>query len=267
MIIVKENTLERIKEWSDDSIYVLTDFDRTITAGNSDTSWGILSKSDMVPKEYVNERQELYNYYRPYEIDETLDYETKNRLMSEWWNKHIGLLIKYQMSEEVINEAARNLRVMSFRDGAKEFLENMRDRNIPIIIISAGIGNFIKQFLINNNCDFDNIFIVSNFINFKNGIAVGFNDAVIYPMNKNEVFLPDNIKELIKNRPNAILLGDSISDIRMAKEVARANALKIGFLEEKIEENIPYYREAFDVVCTNNTSYGELVSKIKILKR
>ena len=54
MIIVKENTLERIKEWSDDSIYVLTDFDRTITVGNSDSSWSILSKSDMVPKEYVN---------------------------------------------------------------------------------------------------------------------------------------------------------------------------------------------------------------------
>ena len=160
MIIVKENTLERIKEWSDDSIYVLTDFDRTITVGNSDSSWSILSKSDMVPKEYVNERQEFYNYYRPYEIDETLDYDTKNHLMTEWWNKHIGLFIKYKMSEEVINEAARNLRVMAFRDGAKEFLENMRDRGIPVIIISAGIGNFIEQFLIKNNCNFDNIFIV-----------------------------------------------------------------------------------------------------------
>lgn len=267
MIIVKENTLERIKEWSDDSIYVLTDFDRTITVGNSDSSWSILSKSDMVPKEYVKERQELYNYYRPYEIDETMDYDTKNHLMTEWWNKHIGLLIKYKMSEEVINEAARNLRVMSFRDGAREFLENMRDRNIPVIIISAGIGNFIKQFLIKNNCDFDNIFIVSNFINFKNGIAVGVNDNVIHSLNKNEVSLSNDIKELIKNKPNAILLGDSISDIRMAKEEARDNALKIGFLEEKIEENMPYYREAFDVVCINNTSYAELVSRVKGLKR
>lgn len=267
MIIVKENTLERIKEWSDDSVYVLTDFDRTITVGNSDSSWSILSKSDMVPKEYVNERQEFYNYYRPYEIDETLNYDTKNRLMTEWWNKHIGLFIKYQMSEEVINSAARNLRVMAFRDGAKEFLESMRDRGIPVIIISAGIGNFIEQFLIKNDCNFDNIFIVSNFINFKNGIAVGVNDNVIHSLNKNEVFLPDNIKELIKNRPNAILLGDAISDIRMAKEEARANALKIGFLEEKIEENMHYYRESFDVVCTDNTDYNELSKKVRILRK
>ena len=267
MIYIKNGVLERIGGWNDDSIYVLTDFDRTITVGNSDSSWSILSKSNMVPKEYVNERQEFYNRYRPYEIDETLDFDTKNRLMTEWWHKHIGLFIKYQMSEEVINSAARNLRVMSFRDGAREFLENMRDRNIPVIIISAGIGNFIKQFLIKNNCDFDNIFIVSNFIKFENGIAVGVNDNVIHSLNKNEVSLPDDIKELIKDRPNAILLGDSISDIRMAKEEARDNALKIGFLEEKVEENMPYYRDAFDIVCTDNTSYKELVGKVRVLKR
>lgn len=267
MIYIKEDALKRIEGWTDESIYVLTDFDRTITVGNSDSSWSILSKSDMVPKEYVVERQEFYNKYRPIEIDESLDFDTRNRLMTEWWNKHIGLFIKYQMSEEVINSAARNLRVMSFREGAREFLESMRDRNIPVIIISAGIGNFIEQFLIKNNCNFDNIFIVSNFIKFENGVAVGVNDNVIHALNKNEVSLPDDIKELIKNRPNAILLGDSIADIRMAKEEARDNALKIGFLEEKVEENMPYYRDAFDVVGTYNTTYNELFGKVRILRR
>ena len=267
MISIKEETLNKIKNWSDDSIYVLTDFDRTITVGNSASSWSILSKSDMVPKEYVNERQELYDYYRPYEIDESLDYDIKNQLMSEWWNKHIGLFIKYKLSEEVINNAARNLRVMAFREGAKEFLESMRDRNIPVIIISAGIGNFIEQFLIKNDCNFSNIFIVSNFIKFENGIAIGVSDNVIHSLNKNEVSLPGEIKSLIKNRTNIILLGDSISDLRMAKEESRLNALKIGFLEEKVEENKSYFEKQFDVVCTDNTNYSELSEKIRILKR
>ena len=71
--------------------------------------------------------------------------------MTEWWKKHIGLFIKYKLSEEVINDAAVNLRVMSFSKGAKELLKNLKDRNIPVIIISAGIGNFIEQFLIKNN--------------------------------------------------------------------------------------------------------------------
>ena len=267
MIIIKNGILERIKDWEDDSIYVLTDFDRTITLGNSDSSWSILSKSNMVPAEYIEERQKLFDYYRPFEIDETLDYDTKSKLMVDWWNKHIGLFVKYRLSEEVINNATKNLKVMSFRDGAREFLKNMKDRNIPVIIISAGIGNFIEQFLIKNNCNFDNIYIVSNFLKFENGIATGVSDNVIHSLNKNEVSLPNNVKELIANRNNIILLGDSTSDIRMAREEMRKQALKIGFLEENVDENKLYYQEQFDVVCTDNTTYNELFQKLQILKK
>jgi len=267
MIIIKNGTLERINNWNDSSIHILTDFDRTITVGNSESSWSILSKSNMVPKEYVEERQKLFNYYRPFEINETLDYDTKSKLMTEWWNKHIELFIKYKLSEHVINAAAKNLRVMSFREGAREFLENMRDRNIPVIIISAGIGNFIEQFLIKNNCNFDNIYIVSNFLKFENGIAIGVSDNIIHSLNKNEVALPAEIKKIIENRKNIILLGDSISDINMARKDIRKDALKIGFLDEKVDENKPYYIEQFDVVCTNNTGYNELSQKLRILKK
>ena len=266
-MFIKNGVVERIENWQDNTIYVLTDFDKTLTLGSSASSWSVLSKSDKVPKEYVEESKKLYDYYRPFYVNEELDYDIKNKLMIEWWNKHINLLIKYKLSEEVINDAARNLRVMAFREGAFEFLTNMKERNIPVIIISAGIGNFIEQFLIMNNCNYDNIFIVSNFIKFENGIAVGVNDNVIHSLNKNEVSLPDDIRVLIENRPNIILLGDSISDIRMAKEESRTNALKIGFLEEKIEENRKYFESAFDVVATNNTGYSTLSSKIRLLKR
>ena len=267
MITYNKEKVEKANNWLDSTIHVVTDFDRTITVGNSESSWSVLSKSELVPKEYVKERQEFYNYYRPYEIDETLDYETKNKLMIEWWNKHINLFIKYKLKESVINDAARNLRVMSFREGPKEFLESMRDRNIPVIIISAGIGNFIEQFLIKNNCNFDNIYIISNFIKFKDGIAVGVCENVIHSLNKNEVSLPNDVKEMIKDRPNIILLGDSISDIRMVKEEDREDTLKIGFLEEKIEENKIYFKKSFDVVATNNTTYTELFEKVRILKK
>ena len=267
MITYNRNKIMEVNNWNDCSVHILTDFDRTITVGNSDSSWSVLSKSDLVPKEYVAERQALYNYYRPFEIDESLNYEIKNKLMIEWWNKHIGLFIKYKLKESVINEAARNLRVMAFRDGAKDFLVNMKDRNIPVIIISAGIGNFIEQFLIKNDCNFDNIYIISNFIKFEDGIAVGVCENVIHSLNKNEVSLPPDIKDIIKDRPNIILLGDSISDIKMAKEEDRKSALKIGFLEEKVEENKTYFENSFDVVCTDNTTYTELFDKVKILRR
>ena len=267
MIYIKKGTIEKIKNWEDNLIHILTDFDRTITTANSESSWGILSNSGLVTKEYEEERQSLYNYYRPIEIDEEIDYETKDKLMTEWWNKHINLLIKYRMSEEIINKAANDIKVMSFREGAKEFLKNMKERNIPVIIISAGIGNFVKQFLIKNECDFDNIFIVSNFIKFENGIASGIIGNVIHSLNKNEVSLPKKICDLVSERTNIILLGDNVSDVRMAKTKESTNVLKIGFLDEKVKENMKYFNDSFDVVCTDNTGYDELSSKISILKK
>lgn len=267
MIYIKENTNERTENWKDEETYVLTDFDRTLTLGSSSTSWSILSKSDLVPKSYVEERNAFYDYYRPIEIDETLDYDTKNKLMKEWWEKHINLFVKYKISEEVINKAARDIRVMAFREGAKEFLTNMFERKIPVIIISAGIGNFIKEFLVDNDVYYDNIHIVSNFIKFENGYAIGVEDNITHSLNKNEVSMPENVKKELNGRNNIILLGDGISDIRMAKEENRQDALKIGFLEEKVEENMEVFRQSFDVVSTNNTSFTELNEHIKVLKR
>ena len=267
MIIIKDKTLERIKDWNDDNVYILADFDRTITVGDSEGSWSILAKNGSVSEGYKKEAREIYEYYRPIEVDETLDENIKNDLMVEWWNKHINLFVKYQIPEEIISNAARDLNIMKFRAGGREFLENMRDRKIPVIIISAGIGNFIEQFFEVNDCNFENIFIVSNFINFKNGVAVGISDNVIHSLNKNEIALTPEIKHILNNRKNIILMGDCIGDVKMAKDECRKDALKIGFLEENIEESKPYFEAEFDVVCTNNTGFDELSKKLKILNR
>lgn len=129
-----------------DDLYVVADFDRTITNGNSKTSWSILANSNLVPKTYVSERQTLYDYYRPIEVSDTIDYSYKLLMMKEWFQKHIELFVKYKISKEVFEEAATNLRIMEFRPYAREFIEFLHKKNIPLIIISAGIGNFIESF-------------------------------------------------------------------------------------------------------------------------
>jgi 2-hydroxy-3-keto-5-methylthiopentenyl-1-phosphate phosphatase len=49
-----------------------------------------------------------------------------------------------------------------FRKGAKEFLQFMQKNDIPVVIISAGIGDTIKFFLKNNkyNKYFELFFII-----------------------------------------------------------------------------------------------------------
>lgn len=105
--------------------------------------------------------------------------------MSEWYNKNIETLKKFGITEQTINYSANNENIMYFRDGAKEFLKEMNDRGIPIIVISAGVGNIIQQFLINNDCNFPNIYICSNFLEYEDGVIRSIRDNnLIHPLNK-----------------------------------------------------------------------------------
>jgi len=267
MIYLSKDVKSKIDSIDYSNLYIVTDFDRTVTVGSSSTSWSILSKSNLVPKEYVKERQELFDYYRPIEIDLNIDVETKNSLMAEWFRKHLDLFIKYRLSEEVIKKAAMDLNVMNFRGYAKDFLEKMHREGIPVIIISAGVGNFVEQFLIKNNCYFDNIYIVANFIIFENGVASGVAENIIHALNKNEVSLPKNIMDKLINRDRIILLGDSIADTKMVSDDKRENTIRVGFLEENVKDSFESFKSNFDIVCTDNTAFDELMHVLKIEER
>ena len=261
MIIKKD--IERILPIKDlNKLYVVADFDRTITDGNSKSSWSILSESSLVSKSYITERLELYNKYRPIEINEHMDFDLRMNLIKEWYQKHIGLFIKYNLSEEIFKDAATNLRIMSFRLGAKEFIKFLHDNNIPLIIISAGIGNFIETFLEKNDCYFDNVYVSSNKILFKNGIATGVGENIIHSLNKNEVSLPDDIKEKIKGRENVLLLGDQVSDLNMVDRKCQKQVITIAFSTEDypINDLIANY----DIVCENDDNYNTLSKQLFI---
>ena len=124
MIKINEKAKKIIKNLNN-NFYIISDFDRTITASNSLTSWSILSNTNLVSDEYINERNLLYNYYRPIEISNDILFEEKKKLMSEWFKKHLDLFIKYKLKENVFQKAIVDNKVMEFRKGAKEFLKSL----------------------------------------------------------------------------------------------------------------------------------------------
>ena len=244
-----------------DNLFVVADFDRTITDSDSKTSWSILSSSEYVPEEYKNDRQVLYDKYRPIELDETMDPIERNKLIKEWFIKHIELFVKYKITEEVFIDAATNLRIMEFRKGAKEFIEFLHDNNILLIIISAGIGNFIECFLEHNNCYYDNIYVSSNKIIFKDGIASGVNKNIIHSLNKNEVSLPKNIKSKIENRDKVIVMGDQIGDLRMVDKSLHDEVISIGFIA--VDNNdLQRHIDSFDIVCEKKDDYFDILNEV-----
>ena len=239
-----------------DNLFVVADFDRTITDGNSHTSWSVLSLSNLLPESYILERKSLFDYYRPIEISENIDFSLKSQKMKEWFQKHIELFVKYKISEEIFDQASMNIEIMKLRPYAKEFIKYLYDNHIPLLIISAGIGNFIKSFLINNSCYFDNIYICSNNVIFQNGIAVGIEKNIIHSLNKNEISIPIYIKEKIKNKNNVILLGDQVSDLNMVNKDNYKLVINVGFLTPDYSLNTMVSN--FDIVCEDNDNYDKI---------
>ena len=256
MIKYNESVLEKISSWEDNDIYVVADFDRTITSSTSVTSWGILTASKRMSNEFIQKGEEIYNYYRPIEIDPTIPFSKKNQLMIEWWNKIIIWLGEAGLNKNDIDNLINESNLITFREGAKEFFQSLAVRNIPIIIISAGLGDAIKHFLKQNGVMFSNVHIVSNFLSYENGVVKGVKGYTIHSLNKSADLLSKDEQEAIEGRSHIILLGDQISDIYMVSDAKRAEALKIAFIPKgNYNEG---YKDSFDVLCPSDTSFADL---------
>ena len=214
MEYVNSKKVENIK-LTKENMYVLLDFDKTITSYESLDSWAVAGMAaDEGCEQEVNK---LYDKYRPIEIDYNIAYEEKYKKMEEWYNLCMQLYYKYNLNREKLEKAVKNSD-LKFRKGAKEFLEYTFKNNIPVIILSAGIGSVINEFLKENNCYFENVFLISNkFIYDEKGNAFKLENSLIHTMNKTvEGHLKEKRKEEFDKRPYRLLFGDTVEDIDMA---------------------------------------------------
>lgn len=79
------------------------------------------------------------------------------------------------------------------RDGSAEAFMKLRDQHIPLVIVSAGIGDIIELILERENLLTSNVTIVSNFLKFTenkiNGTLTiqGYKETqLVHIFNKNE---------------------------------------------------------------------------------
>ncbi len=147
MIITNQEKLEQIKsemkKGGVESLHILADFDRTLTKMfvNGKKVWsllGVLRETDIMPQEYKNKAQELFNYYHPLEIDSSLTKEEKKKLMDEWWIKAFNLMIEFGFSKSYLRQII-DLGLTQFRDGYLEFFDTLKKNNIQFENIDVGV--------------------------------------------------------------------------------------------------------------------------------
>lgn len=257
------NNEAKIKELKEkinkDNICVFMDYDKTITSSDSEDSWATSANKKAMGQEIANDLNKLYEKYGPIELDYTIEMKEKEKYMLEWYTKSMDLYYTYHLTKEKLENCVHNS-YLKLRKGAKEFLSELYKNNIPLIILSAGIGNVIEQFLKEEKCYYDNITIISNFIKFdENGNMMRFSDNMIHSLNKNIDKLSDNqVKEKIETKEYRIVIGDLVEDINMMGEYPENKSLKIGFLNKNVVENLEVYKKNFDIVLTEENNFFDI---------
>ncbi len=248
MKYINSKKIDNIK-LTKENFYILIDFDRTLTKGNSISGWRVLYYSGLLGDDFTKRYDEIHDKHH-----ET--WEDRFKL-------YIDLLREKGFSKEIVKEAVKNTD-LELRNGAKEFLTKMYNLNIPVIIISCSLKNVIKEYLEFNNCYYNNIFIYSNYYDIEDN---GKNDIYkVTPNSKNRIIFSKELNEKIKTKDYTLLFGDIVDDVNMVSKDRLNSTIAVGFLDKKIEENLELYKSTFDIVLTDNASFKEIDDIIKLDK-
>jgi len=266
-------TIAKIKADGIAKLHFLADFDKTLTKlivkGRKMPSFiAQLRDGNYLTENYATQAQALYDQYHPIEIDPNIAESEKKQAMHDWWQQHFELLINSGLNKKDIIKVTES-ELIQLREGTVELLKNLSQLQIPLVILSsAGLGyEPIELLLKKNNCYFKNIKVISNELEYdQDGKVIKRKEPIIHTLNKDETLLADfPFYPEIENRKNVVLLGDSLSDLKMITGFDYDNLIKIGFLNENVEANLDKYKDSYDVVITDDGDMGyvnELLAKI-----
>ncbi len=244
-----------------EQLCVVSDWDRTLTKartedGQDATSYSVIAHGAYLGEAYRIEMDRLYARYRPIEISQTISHREKQKAMRDWWAAALAMMQKYGLTEDIIEDIAiRDF--MRLRDGSIDLFKILADREIPLLILSAGIGNVIAKYLKVRALLTSNVAITANKLIFEQGAVAGYCEPVIHSFNK--------ARHAITPQGCVLLIGDTIEDAQMVNDTQANCIIRVGFLNESVEENSATYLRAYDVVICNDASMKPVIKLLETL--
>ena len=270
-----ESLLSTIISGGNKNLQVVLDFDYTLSRVHKngerlDCSWGVMENSKILPASYTQKTNDLRSKYLPIEQDASMTVEEKTPYMVEWYTKANLLLsecgaVKRHMFQGMIKSSNVEL-----REGTEQMMNHLLKNTVPVLVLSAGLGDLVEEILQYYKVYHSNVKVVSNFLDYdQEGNIIGLAGDVIHVFNKNEKSLKPVERtnshventELINefhHRGNVLLMGDSLGDPCMADGIENPSAvLKIGFLNHDIKTDqevirLKKYMDAYDLVLVDD---------------
>ena len=239
-----------------DQLLLITDFDATLTTGDSDQCHDLCGESHHMSSPFRTEFAPLLDWQSNTNIDGV-----------EWWDKAHSLMVSHGMPPR--NKIPRLVRdsKMVPRPGALELLARLEELGIPVLIVSAGLSDVIEEFLRQHGALSENVTVCSNRLNYAADSApksispeppiTSFTKAYAYSSASS--FFAQHT-----SRRSLIVLGDSLTDIDASKNVPYDRCLSVGFLNAR--PSGVAHAETFDAVVLGNSGsllpVAELIDEI-----
>lgn len=269
--------LEKIKTLSKNlnQLYFVFDFDGTLTQRSDEhgkvrlSIISLLRDEWVLDDDYAQKAHAMYNKYSAIEHDTSLSREVRTAAMQERWITHKELLMaKWLTKAHIDHIITQDLIVM--RPWTDELLRQAHEHEIPVIIFSAsGIGtNAIQPLLQHRGLDYDNIHIISNELyRDEQWRMIWYNTPPIHSLNKTEATIHDDpqyadIKSIIADKTHALVMWDGLWDADMVSDQLWRTVLRVGLCNDKVEERLNQYQQAFDIVITEDDGLWELTNMI-----
>ena len=175
-----EKMITALDAAGDREIVAVCDFDGTITTADSDVTMNAMAKALGYDSEFARGRDQLYRKYRP-ALEQATD-EERASLERKWWNDQMALFLHHHIPSASYTDALKSLD-FRLRPEAAELLRYCEENDIPVYIVSAGLGNLIIPILAWSGCLSPNLRVLANFVRYDGEKAVSYT-APVTPANK-----------------------------------------------------------------------------------
>jgi len=265
-----------------DKIFWVCDFDRTVTrcfldgGSRSLDCHDILASIPKITAECKQAMESMMDYYYPIEIHPTMSREEKIPHMVEWYTKVNALLASQNLTRDDVVSAVANCQNFAIRQGVDEAFQLAYQKGIPIIVVSAGLGNIIEEVIRqrirmpdgSTGKAWPNVRVLSNTLQWnEQGNFAGFSEPLIHMYNKSLQDAPAELRQMVSGRHVGLLTGDGTGDLTMAHGHDATEVLKFGFLNEKVEERMPKYigSDGYDRVILDDGSFEPVLDLLRKL--
>ncbi len=260
--------MNKLSGFTAENTYACIDFDGTISVwtigerGRPMSSISFLVTQPSIHPEFDTYGHLLYEKYRPIETSLAMSSDEKDLHMFQWWKEVFQLFERFWVWKKVFDEARENIKTLQIREWMVEFLRELPNKWIPVIIFSAGIKNIIEKFLEYHWVLTPNTFIIANTFSFEGNwnIILPNDNEIIYSANKDSRHFSEEVIRIIQWRENIIVMWDNYHDYDMASHVLwKHNIFSIWFLNSPDDTSRKDFLSIYDeVIESHDSTLGKL---------